>query len=115
MSVFTRFDGFEFVGGIEYRLKNPLVWEIGARGSGWLLFIPAGFVFESSVPRLLRWIVDPHDRRFLAAAAVHDHLLETGYRKAFAAGEWHDAAKAMNAPTWLRIPALFGVVLWTVR
>ncbi len=117
MSKATTYDDWERDGDC-YRLRSPLAWEIGNKGSGWLLVIPAGFVFESSVPRIASWIVSPHYRPWLLAAAVHDRLLEEGFDKAFAAGEWLRAVRAMAAKdrkAWLALPAYYGVVLWTVR
>lgn len=79
MSAWTRYapDGVEYVGGIRYRLTAALIWRIGNQ-FGPVYRVPKGFEFEVSVPRLLRWIVSPHDHRFLKAAALHDHMLETG-------------------------------------
>lgn len=117
MSRATKYDDWKRVGD-RYRLRALLIWEIGNKGSGWKLEIPAGFEFESSVPRLLRWIVSPHHRSWLLAAAVHDRLLAEGFDKAFAAGEWLRAVRAMRAQdskAWLALPAYYGVVIWTVR
>lgn len=77
---------------------SPIVWEIGKKGSGWVLCIPAGFEFESSVPRWLWWLFSPDDPHFLKSAAIHDWLLENGFRRAMADAEWHDAARSEGAP-----------------
>lgn len=79
-------------------------WWIGKENSGWVLTVPAGREFESSVPRLFRWFFSPDDPYFLKAAATHDMLLESGYRQAFADSQWFEAALSDHAPpfkTWL--------------
>ena len=104
--------------GERWELSQPLEWEIGREGSEWLLVIPPGFTFDSSVPRWLRWLVSPDHEPWLLAAAVHDYLLQSGFDKAFAAGEWYRAAKtkqSSDSKAWLVLPAYYGVVVWTVR
>ncbi|MDB2384199.1 DUF1353 domain-containing protein, partial [bacterium] len=90
MSKFTEFDQFEQVEGTrtQYRLTGDLVWEIGAKGSGWLLVTDAGTVFDISVPRWLEWLQSPHDKRVLLGAAIHDELGELGHDVAFASAEF---------------------------
>lgn len=117
MSAFTEFDQYEPVGGIDYVLIADLAWEIGWNGSGKALIIPAGTVFQSSVPRGARWIVSPHHKPWLLASAVHDEMLKRGYSPARAAGEWYEAVKAFadqDRKRWLVKPALIGVIVWTV-
>lgn len=119
MSKATDFEDFELVSGRKYRTKSPLIWEVGGKGSGWWLRIPSGFPFDSSVPKLLHLIVNPHHEAWLLAAAIHDYLLSLEWcDKAFAAGEWYRAVKARrkhDSKSWLAKPAYYGVVLWTVR
>jgi hypothetical protein len=118
VSAATAFYGYAKAASGGYTLFEPLRWEIGLKGSGWSLNIPAGFTFDSSVPRWLHWLVSPDHEPWLLAAAVHDYLLVQGHDKAFAAGEWYRAARAMKARdrlSWLVLPAYYGVVLWTVR
>ncbi len=100
MSAFTDFDAFSLVAGTRtlYRLEAPLAWECGKRGSGFWLNIPAGTTFDVSVPRFLEWIVSPHDRRVLLAAAVHDELLRQGFDRPFASGEFRRALIALGYP-----------------
>ena len=117
MSAFTEFNGYEPAGGINYRLTANLVWEIGWKGSGKALVIPAGTVFQSSVPIAARWIVSPHHKPWLLASAVHDEMLKRGYSPARAAGEWYEAVKAFadqDSKRRLAKPALVGIVVWTV-
>ena len=64
MSAFTRLDGWAFwLGdGIDYVARAALPWDVGAKGSGLRLVVPVGFVFNTSIPNLLRWIFNPHDK-----------------------------------------------------
>jgi hypothetical protein len=97
-----------------YRLQSPLNWRIGGPLVEHLAIIPAGFTFDSSVPVALRWLLSPHDPRFLLAACVHDWLLERGYGRAQAAAEWHDGARAGGAPYGLARWAYVAVAFWAV-
>ncbi|WP_282094297.1 DUF1353 domain-containing protein [Epibacterium ulvae] len=87
-----------------YITTKEVQWDIGKKASGWVLTIPAGTPFESSVPPVLRWAFSPHDPYFLKAALIHDTLLETGYRRAFADSQWFEVALSVHAPmlrTWI--------------
>lgn len=100
--------------GDKYYLTSDLKWEVGKKHSGLTITIEESFEFESSVPKWLRWLWSPDDPYFLKAAAIHDWLLENGYRPAFAAGEWHDAAKSVHAPKIRRLFGFMAVALWTL-
>lgn len=84
--------------GAGYITTAPILWDIGKKGSGWVLCIPAGFEFESSVPRALWWLFSPDDPDFLKSACIHDWLLENGFCRAMADAEWLDAARSVGAP-----------------
>ncbi|MEO0385031.1 MAG: hypothetical protein AAF234_15910 [Pseudomonadota bacterium] len=43
--------------------------------------IPAGFVFQVSVPNWMRWPIDPHDPDWLWASLWHDWALKQGWSK----------------------------------
>lgn len=93
----------------------PLVWDVGTKGSGFQITIPAGTEFESSVPWFARWIIGRDDPRFLLAALVHDHLLESGiYGRPQAAAEWYDGAMAADAPPLRAKLAFVGIAAWAV-
>ena len=81
-----------------YVTTRRLDWWIGKKDSGWLLTVPEGREFESSVPRWLWWLFSPDDPYFLKAACIHDMLLEEGYRVAFADSQWFEAALSEHAP-----------------
>jgi hypothetical protein len=64
------------VGGIDFETTKELRWEIGRPGSGvWMPAVPPGFRFQASIPRPLRWLWSPLDRRYLRAACLHDYGL----------------------------------------
>ena len=90
-----------------------MVWEIGCKGSGWLLILPEGMTFDLSVPRWLSWVLSPHNRAWLPAAAVHDELLRRGHDAAFAAAEFHRAVKTRAPDDWRRKLAFIGVLVKT--
>jgi hypothetical protein len=115
MAGFTRFEAFSFIpfSYKSYRLDAPLVWDIGAKGSGWALTVPEGTVFDISVPRALEWALNPHDRRVLPAAAVHDELLVRGHDAAFASSEFRRAAIARGCSVWWAWVLFFSTLAWT--
>lgn len=102
-----------------YVTTRAMTWAIGKKDSGWLLAIPAGRAFESTVPRALRWVFPPDDPHFLKSALIHDVLLEVGYRQAFADSQWFEAALSGHAPglrTWIAYSAMRArrFVLWVL-
>jgi hypothetical protein len=103
-----------------YVTTAPVEWWIGKRNSMWLLTVPAGREFESSVPWFLNWLFSPDDPFFLKSAAIHDMLLEEGFRRAFADSQWFEAAMSEHAPglrTWAAYTAMRTrrFALWVVR
>ena len=124
MSWFSTFDRLEQIepGGTRYVLRDALLWRVGKADSDYLLIIPARTEFDLSVPRWLHWLLSPHDRIWLPAAAIHDELLRRGFDPAFAAGEFRRAVSARVARAiqdglirrdrrvW---PAFYGVLIWT--
>ena len=115
MSWFSDFEAFEPVVGTRktYALGYPLQWEIGTKGSSWWLTVPTGTRFDISVPRLLEWLLSPHDRRVLLAAAIHDRLLERGHDAAFASAEFRRAAIARGVPKASAWGVFFATLIWT--
>lgn len=111
MSAYTDHDGPVHVGGIIYRLSRPLDWRIG-HIDGPMYVVPAGFEFDVSVPRLLRWLFDPHRPDFHKAAALHDHMLQADWSRITAAAEFHNALKADAVSAWRRLVMLIAVMLW---
>jgi hypothetical protein len=97
-----------------YVLMAPLTWRVGGPNVDHAVVIPEGFIFDSSVPRWLWWLLSPHDTRFLLAACVHDWLLAQGYGRTQAAAEWHDGARKGGAPYGLAKLAYVAVAAWAV-
>lgn len=93
--------------GIKYITTAEIDWGLGTHRSKTRLKIPAGRVFDVSVPRGLRWLLNPHDPRFRLAGLIHDHLLHVDHwTRMRAGGEFHDALRAGGTP-----PAL-ALVMW---
>lgn len=58
-----------------YRTERPFSFDVGLKGSGLTITVPAGFATDlASVPRWLWWLVAPHDPQYAAAAVLHDFL-----------------------------------------
>lgn len=112
MSSYTDSFGVIHLDGVRYLLTAKLHWDIGAKGSGLTYRIGSGFVFDVSIPRILQWLFSPHDRRFLKAAALHDHMLEAGWSRAESAAVFHEALKADGVPRWKRMAMFLAVALY---
>ncbi len=81
-----------------YVTTRPVHWNLMWKGSPFVLKIPAGREFESSVPRTLQWLWSPDDPHYLKAAVIHDVLLESGSRWVEADSQWFAAALSEQAP-----------------
>ena len=118
---------FEKGGSRGYVSVKDVSWEIGKKKSGWVLTVPAGREFESSVPTLsykntwlqkllgwfqpFHWVLSPDDPRFLKAALIHDVLLESGYTKHFSDSQWLEVNKSQHTPKWNTRLAYLGMVV----
>lgn len=96
MSAFTEHPMPLHLDGIRYTLVENLRWEIGRKGSGLWLEVPKGYSFDVSVPRALRWLINPHQRALLLPAALHDFTVEDGWEWQTSAGLWHHGLCAMG-------------------
>ena len=57
-----------------WRLAEPLIYEVGGRGSGRVIVVWKGFVTDGpSIPRLLWWIL-PVWASYSRAGVIHDYL-----------------------------------------
>lgn len=116
MSAYTKHSGwFEPASGINFRTTAPVIWEVGAKGSGLAVTVPPGFVFDVSVPSALRWLFNPAERRFLKAAALHDWLLREEWTRISAAAVFHDALAADGVSRCQRLVMWLAVSLWRFR
>ena len=116
MSAYTKAEDWCLpVGGILYQSIRPLSWEVGVMGSGLIVTVPAGTVFDVSIPRGLRWLFDPHDPHYLKAAALHDEMLLRGWARTKAGAEFHEALKADKVAMWRRLLMWLAVSLFKYR
>lgn len=114
MSKFTNhFAYFEVQPRGTFELSAPLMWEVGKLGSGLVVTVPKGFRFEVSVPDRLRWLINPRDRRYLLAAAVHDHLVAEKWSNNRSAIEFYHGLKAMGVGRVERFILTACVLAWT--
>lgn len=109
MSKFTDFSGINQIGGHRYRLTSDLLFEVGKRGSGFSYVVPAGFVFDVSIPIGVRWLFNPDDIRYLKASAVHDHMWINGWDLQTAAAIFYRALRSSYVPAW-RAMAMYAAV-----
>ena len=62
--------------GREWELASPLIYEVGAEGSGRRIAVPAGFETDgASIPRVFWWLL-PAWGRYSRPACVHDYLCD---------------------------------------
>lgn len=94
-----------------YTTVSEITWSIGIKNGPYVITIPEGREFESSVPFILRPLWSPDDPYFLKAALVHDHLLESGWRRQSADAQWYEVALSVHAPLWKTRIAYMGMVI----
>lgn len=93
-----------------WRLETPLTYEIGHKGSGKAVSVPAGFVTDfASTPRPL-WIFAPPTGSYARAAVIHDHLIHS-----LKTGDPHEHAPSRRAADAVFLEAMYvtGVPLVT--
>jgi hypothetical protein len=112
VSSYTQSDAVIPIDGIRYALTNPLPWDIGKKGSGLTYVVEAGYIFDVSIPKVLSWAFSPHDRRFMKAAALHDHMLVAGWSRVESGAVFHEALKADSVPAHKRMAMFLAVVLY---
>jgi Protein of unknown function (DUF1353) len=93
--------------------EAALPWELGRRGSGLWVTVPAGFVFDMSIPRALHWAFDPRDGRYMKAAALHDYALQArGFDRVSSAALFSSALAADRVPAWQNLFFTLSVIAW---
>lgn len=110
MSSFTEPLVLDVVNG-SWQTNRPLVFDVGAKGSGASFTVPAGFTTDlASVPRLL-WPLFPRDDPHYAAAAVlHDRLCTTpGFYRHTADAIFLEAMGVLGVAAWRRWTMYVGV------
>lgn len=93
-----------------------IFFEVGGKGSGAWVEVPAGFRFDgASIPRLARIVFDRGDARLMRAACIHDWLLSLpDFSRTVAALAFRDALVAGRVPAWQIAIMVSAVWLWTV-
>ncbi|GLQ26143.1 DUF1353 domain-containing protein [Sulfitobacter pacificus] len=103
----TPADWSQHLSGIKYVTTRDIDWGLGTPRSKTRLKIPAGRVFDVSVPRGLRWLIDPHNPKYRIAGLIHDELLHVhNWTRMRAGGEFHDALRAGGTS------AICAIALW---
>lgn len=77
-----------------------------------LASVPVGFKFSVSVPRWLQSAFNPHDVRFLAGAALHDHALEAGQGRVASARIFWGALEADGVSFVRRTAMASATIIW---
>jgi hypothetical protein len=63
----------------EKRLVAPIVFELGARGSGFFITVPQGYITDGySLPGRMLQLFQPASATFLLPAILHDWLYDVG-------------------------------------
>nr|WP_255596821.1 DUF1353 domain-containing protein [Cognatishimia sp. MH4019] len=95
-------------------------WDLLWKGSPHTVVVESGREFESSVPRLARWVWSPDDPFYLRAALFHDVAIESGARHFEADMLWATIAISDGAPILRTAMAYLGMLvrrswLWLVH
>lgn len=95
----------------EKRLVNPIAFELGAPGSGLIIYVPTGYITDGfSMPGKALQAFQPHSARFLLPAILHDWLYDTGLvPRAVADRVLLQAMRAVGAPEWQCMAVYLGV------
>lgn len=103
------------VTGTYYVTTSPLVMDVGGNGGQGLMsvIVPAGFKFNVTVPKPLRWLISPHDKRLLRAAAFHDYALyRLKWSREMAAAPFGHELRKENFGKVRRLVMVLGVITW---
>lgn len=90
------------------------VW-VGEVGTGFYLLIPAGTLTDlGSQPRVVWWLLPPHDPRFAAAYVTHDDLCRRkGFPRFLADAILYDLLRVLSlkhgVALWRRLAVYAGV------
>lgn len=98
MSEYTQaLDWCEHLDGIRYVSTREIVWYIGSLDSGLRQEVPAGEVFDGTIPWWACWLFSPHNRKYLKAFLLHDYFLRIGWDRFTAGAQFHQALFADGA------------------
>ncbi|MEL7182911.1 MAG: DUF1353 domain-containing protein [Pseudomonadota bacterium] len=99
----------------KFVLTKDILWEVGREGSGLLVTVPTGYVFDVSIPWYLRWALDPADPRFRKASAMHDWVLDDGWDRVSAGAAFSDGLRADGVGRLQRLLMVLAVVAFRFR
>jgi len=101
------------VEGIRFRTTKEVCWEVGKLGSGFTITVPVDYTFDFSVPRPLRWLINPMEVQYHKAGCLHDYLLHVEeWERVSAAASFSDALKADGVAKTKRLLMTFAVIQW---
>lgn len=97
-----------------YRTERPFSFDLGVKGSGLRVTIPAGYVTDlASVPRWLWWFLAPYDPQYAAAAVLHDYLRSwAGFDPLTAHTTFLDALMILGVERWKAMAMFLAVVVF---
>lgn len=99
----------------KYSLLEPITWDIGFKGNTNKESVPIGYVFDVSIPFLLRWLFNRHNPRYFKASALHDYLLDIGYDRVSAAGAFNHGLKSEGVPYITRFVMTLAVAIFKFK
>ncbi len=112
MSLYTKRSPVVELDGNYFLTDSPIIWDIGRKDSGLRYIVPSGFRFDVSVPKVFQWAFNPKDKKFLKAAALHDHMLINEWSRIESGAIFHEALKADGVNKWKRFTMFMAVVIW---
>jgi hypothetical protein len=97
-----------------YRTERPFSFDLGVKGSGLRVTVPAGYVTDlASVPRWLWWLFAPFDPQCAAAAVLHDYLRSrAGFDPLTAHTTFLDALMILGVERWKAVAMFLAVVIF---
>lgn len=99
----------------KYILLESITWDIGFKGNSNKENVPVGYVFDVSIPFIMRWLFDRHNPRYFKAAAIHDYLIDIGYDRVSAAGAFNHGLKAAKVPYITRFVMTLAVAIFKFK
>lgn len=99
-----------------WQTTRPMTYEIGYKGSGLVIEVPAGFETDlASIPRVLWPLMPPHDPGYAAASVLHDHLLRIEQVHAVVADAiLYEAMTVLGVARWRRLTIYLPVRCWQI-
>lgn len=112
MTMFREYGDYQPLGDKNYVVTEEIKWELLKSGSGFVLRIPVGFMFNFSCPRVLSWLINPNNPKYMLAACVHDYLLLQKVNRGRSSIEFFYALRALGVGTYAATILTAGVMIW---